>query len=73
MKKYINMKCRSCKRVYVVSREYELGSRVVSLECNWCPECMHNATTEHEEYAIEGSCSRKKHEKNTPINQQKLF
>jgi len=45
----INITCDTCHVTHEVNRTSEIPSNVVSLYCNWCPDCEDKATEYYEE------------------------
>jgi hypothetical protein len=41
--------CDGCKKSHSVYRTNEIPTQVVSLSCNWCPECEDDADDYYEE------------------------
>lgn len=46
----INITCDGCKKTWEVTRTNEIPDNVVSMGCNWCPECEDSATSYYEEW-----------------------
>lgn len=38
----MNITCEGCKKVHKVKRTPEIPKDVVSMGCNWCPDCIAN-------------------------------
>lgn len=50
----INIKCEGCGKVHEVARTSEIPDHVVSMGCNWCPDCEDTAEDYYEEWYNEG-------------------
>lgn len=46
----INITCQTCNEVYAVRRTDEIPAHVVSMKCNWCPNCEDQADDVYEEW-----------------------
>lgn len=53
----IIIKCRVCKKEYVVNR-HNVPLNIDRLECNWCPDCEDKAEDYYEEYWIRSRRSK---------------
>lgn len=50
MKTTIKIICACCGKTHEVKRTPEIPSNVISLGCNWCPECEDNAGDYYQEW-----------------------
>lgn len=46
----IKITCETCNKTHEVSRTSEIPEHVVSMGCNWCPDCEDMAEDYYEEW-----------------------
>lgn len=64
----INITCDACSMVHSVRRTPEIPAHVISMGCNWCPNCEDRAEGYYEEWYNE-SDGDKEPEPDVPNNQ----
>jgi hypothetical protein len=50
----IKITCETCQKTHEVRRTNEIPEHVVSMGCNWCPECEDRAEDYYEEWYNDG-------------------
>lgn len=48
----LKIKCQNCGTVHDVTRTADIPENVVSMGCNWCPNCMEGQSTYYQEWHI---------------------
>ena len=48
--KRMNITCDTCHKTHSVRRTSEIPEHVISMGCNWCPECEDRAKEYYEEW-----------------------
>ncbi len=46
----IKITCETCGKIHEVRRTNEIPNNVISLGCNWCPDCESKADAYYEEW-----------------------
>lgn len=67
----INITCDHCSKTHSVRRTPEIPNHVVSMGCNWCPNCEGEVDDYYEEWYNESDHGDKQPDQ--PINQLGLF